>query len=134
MDRTTPRTIQDPRDDMPLERRRIIFTEAEIVSAALAYCKSSGIAVPDARVEAADVAIESDCSLTMTFAVTSPDQADEVRIDSETLLQALVSYCRIVAVPLPRAAAKRLEPMDGALSMVFHTDRARGSVSCSAAA
>jgi hypothetical protein len=37
LDRTTPRTIQDPRDDMPLERRRIIFTEAEIVSAALAY-------------------------------------------------------------------------------------------------
>ncbi len=119
---------------MPLERRRIIFSDDEVVSAALAHCKSSGIAIPDAAVEAADVAIDEDCSLTMTFAVTSPDQSDEVHIDSETLLQALVSFCRVAAVPLPRAASKRLEPMDGALSMVFHTDRVRGSVKCSAAA
>ena len=78
--------------------------------------------------------MEKRTGLTLTFAVDSPDQVDELYIDCPTLLSALVSFCRLTAIPLPRTTPKRLEPKDGTLSMVFDTDRLRGSVNCSHAA
>lgn len=119
---------------MPTERRRIIFSDDEIVTAALSHCRATGIAVPDAEVEHQDISTESDCSLVLTFAVTSPEQADEVRLDAETVLSALVEFCRVRSIPLPRAASKRLETQDGAVSMVFDMKRLRGSVHCMLAA
>jgi hypothetical protein len=118
---------------MPTERRRIIFSDDEIVSAAISHCRSTGIALPDAEVEDLDIAMDGDCSLCLTFAVTSPEQVDELTLDPETLLSALIAFCRNRAIPIPRSASKRLEPMEGSLSMVFNMRRARGSVRKSAA-
>ena len=119
---------------MPTERRRIIFSDDEIVSAALAHCRASGIPVPDADVEELSIETDDHCGLLLTFAVDTPDQIDEVRIDADSLLAALVSYCRTQSVPLPNAAVKRLDPRDGALSMVFELQRQRGSVTSTIAA
>jgi hypothetical protein len=119
---------------MPTERRRIIFSDDEIVSAALAHCRASGIPVPDAGVEELSIETDNDCGLLLTFAVTSPDQFDEVRLDADNVLAALVSYCRMQSIPLPKAAAKNLDPRDGALSMVFDMERRRGSVANTIAA
>lgn len=119
---------------MPTERRRIIFTDQEIVSAALSYCRSTGIAVPDADVETMEIALDGDCGLDLTFAVSSPELSDQVSMDPQTLLNALVAYCRVGAIPLPKAASKRLEAKDGSLSMVFDMCRDRGSVNCTLAA
>lgn len=119
---------------MPTERRRIIFSDDEVVDAALSYCRATGIPVPDAKVEHHTIATDSDCSLVLTFAVSSPDQSDEVEIDTVGVLGALVAYCRIQSIPLPKPAAKRLEPYDGAVSMVFDMKRPRGSVNCTLAA
>lgn len=120
--------------EMPIERRRILFSDDEIVEAAIAHCKATGIALPNADVEEFHIDDRAGCALTLTFAVTSPDQVDELRLDPGTLLSALVAFCRVTAIPLPRAPSKRLEPKDGALSMVFDTDRLRGSVRCCIAA
>ena len=119
---------------MPTERRRIIFSDQEIVSAALSYCRSTGIAVPDAEVETMEIALDGDCGLDLTFAVSSPELSDQVSMDPKTLLNALVAYCRVGAIPLPKAASKRLEAKEGALSMVFDMCRDRGSVNCTLAA
>ena len=119
---------------MPTERRRIIFSDPEIESAVLAYCRSTGIPVPDADVEAMTVALDGDCAVDLVFAVSSPEIADQVNLDPESVLNALVAYCRLGSIPLPKAAAKRLEPMQGALSMVFDMCRDRGSVHCTLAA
>ena len=119
---------------MPTERRRIIFSANEIVSAALAHCRATGIPVPDADVQELCIGTDTDCGLLLTFAVDTPDQIDEVRIDADNVLAALVSYCRTQSVPLPNAAAKRLDPRDGALSMVFELQRQRGSVTSTIAA
>lgn len=119
---------------MPSERRRILFTDDEIVEAVISHCRATGIAVPHADVESLEIDRDSDCALTLTFAVASPDQSDQIHVDSDTLLAALVSYCRLAAIPLPRAIRKHLEPKDGCLSMVISTDRPRGSVKCSFAA
>ncbi|MFT5486978.1 MAG: hypothetical protein ACI9JL_001312 [Paracoccaceae bacterium] len=113
---------------MPTERRRIIFSDDEIVSAALSHCRTTGIPVPDAEVEKQTIATDGDCHLLLTFAVSSPDQIDEVRLDADSVLSALIEYCRVHAVPLPKAASKRLDPQDGAVSMVFDMQRQRGSV------
>lgn len=119
---------------MPIERRRIIFSDVEVVDAALAHCRATGIPVPDADVERRAIATDTDCSLVLTFAVSSPEQTDEVKIDAAGVLCALVAYCRIQSIPLPKAAAKRLEQHDGAVSMVFEMKRRRGSVSRTLAA
>jgi hypothetical protein len=119
---------------MPTERRRIIFSDDEVVDAALSYCRATGIPVPDAKVEHQTIATDSDYSLTLTFAVSSPDQSDEVEIDASGVLGALVAYCRIQSIPLPKSAAKRLETHGGAVSMVFDIKRQRGSVNCTMAA
>lgn len=119
---------------MPVERRRILFSDDEIIAATLSHCRATGIAIPEAEVEELDVDTESGCGLTLTFAVSSPEQFDEISIDPDTLMLALIALCRLYCIPLPRAASKRIERKDGALSMVFVTDRARGSVNCSVAA
>ena len=119
---------------MPTERRRIIFSDDEVVDAALAHCRATGIPVPDAEVEHRSVADNGDCGLVLQFAVSSPDQADEVEVDAAAMLTALVAFCRMQSIPLPRAAAKRLEHHDGAVSMVFEMKRQRGSVKCTLAA
>lgn len=119
---------------MPTEQRRIIFADDEIVSASLSHCRLSGIALPDADVEDLDIALDTDCSIRLTFAVESPDLPDEVLLDPDTVMNALIGYCRLRSIPLPRVAVKRLEPVDGALSMVFDMHRRRGSVCESLAA
>lgn len=119
---------------MPTERRRIIFSDDEIVSAALSHCRMAGIPVPDAEVEKQTISTDGDCRLLLTFAVSSPDQVDEVRLDANGVLTALIEYCRVHSIPLPKAASKRLEPQDGAVSMVFDMQRLRGSVTRTIAA
>lgn len=111
---------------MPVERRRIIFSEDEVISAMLNHCRHSGIPLPDAEVEGLDIAMEEDCSVALTFAVTSPEEPDEVCLDAETVLNAVIGFCRMRSIPLPRAAIKRLEPMKGDLSMVFDMRRTSG--------
>ena len=119
---------------MPTERRRIIFSDDEIVSAALSYCRATGIALPDAEVESQSGTADNDCSLVLTFAVSSPEMTDQVEIDADAVLNALVEFCRIRSIPLPKAAAKQLERHEGAVSMVFNMKRGRGSVNCTLAA
>ena len=113
---------------MPTEQRRIIFADDEIVTAAVTHCRLSGISLPDADVEDLDIALDTDCSVRLTFDVESPDLADEVLLDPDTVMCALIGYCRLCSIPLPRVAAKRLEPIDGALAMVFDMARRRGSL------
>ena len=119
---------------MPTERRRIIFSDEEIVSAALSHCRATGIPVPDAGVEKQTIATDGDYRLLLTFAVSSPDQIDEVQLDADSILTALIAYCRVQSIPLPKTAAKRLDSQNGALSMVFDMQRQRGSVTCTIAA
>jgi hypothetical protein len=119
---------------MPTERRRIIFSDDEVVDAALSYCRATGIAVPDAEIDERSVATDTDCSLVLTFAVASPDQRDEVEMGGDSVLNALVAFCRMQSIPLPKSAAKRLEAYDGAVSMVFDMKRERGSVNRTLAA
>lgn len=119
---------------MPTERRRIIFSDGEVVDAALSYCRDTGIPVPDAEVEHQAIATDGDCSLVLTFAVSSPEQTDMVEIDAASVLGALIGYCRMQAIPLPKSATKRLEHHDGAVSMVFEMHRHRGSINCTLAA
>ncbi len=119
---------------MPAERRRIIFSNDEVVAAALSYCRATGIPVPDAEVQRRSVCMESDGSLFLVFDVSSPDQEDDVTLDVETVLNALVEFCRVQSIPLPRAAQKRLEYHGGALSLVFDMTLERGSVNATLAA
>lgn len=119
---------------MPTERRRLIFSDREITTAAISYCRSTGIAVPDAEVETMEVALETDCHIDLTFAVSSPAQSDHVRLEPKCVLNALVAFCRMGSIPLPKAAAKRLEAKEGTLSMVFDMCRDRGSVNGTLAA
>lgn len=111
---------------MPIERRRIIFSEDEVISAILIHCRHSGIPLPDAEVDGLDIAMDEDCSVALSFAVSSPGEPDQVCLDAETVLSAAIGYCRMRSIPLPRAATKRLEPMNGDLSMVFDMRRTTG--------
>lgn len=119
---------------MPTERRRIIFSDGEVVDAALAYCRATGIPVPDAKVERQNIADSDACGLVLGFAVSSPELSDEVEIDGADMLAALIAFCRMQSIPLPKAAVKRLERHNGAVSMVFEMKRKRGSLNCTLAA
>ena len=94
----------------------------------LTHCRSAGIPLPDAEVEEMNIAVDDDCSVTLTFDVETPEQQDQVQFGPETVLCALAAFCRLRSIPLPRTATKRLEPLRGALSMVFDVCRTRSSV------
>ena len=84
--------------------------------------------MPDTQIARHSPNAEKGCGLFLIFAVGSPDQTDELELDADAVLNALIAYCRILSIPLPQAAAKRLERHGDAVSMVFEISRDRGSL------
>jgi len=63
---------------MAFESRRLIFSQDELISAALDFCRHDRIALPDAEVEGVEFVSNAEPSLILLFRVKRPMDQDQV--------------------------------------------------------
>ncbi len=108
---------------VPVETRRLSFTRAEIIAAALDYCGRGRIARPEAELDGIELDADPSRLLCLRFRVSSPVEPDLVVLGAREMIEALVSFCRFGGVPLPNDAEKNLEIGNGELVMHFRIER-----------
>ncbi len=93
---------------MPLEHRKIEFSNAELQAALVNFCMRHGIHLPDAFIAGIDLKWGMEVTANFQFA----DFKDEGRVigfKEPEIAAALIDYCHAHQKPLPHHAAKILE-------------------------
>ena len=108
---------------MPVETRRLTFSQAEIIQAALDFCGRGRIARPEADLDGIELDADPRRALTLRFRVASPVEPDAVVLGAGDVIEALVSFCRFGGVPLPNETKKSLAIENGEIVMHFRIDR-----------
>ena len=108
---------------MPVETRRLTFSQAEIIQAALQFRGRGRVAPPEAELDGIELDADPRRALTLRFQVASPVEPDVVVLGEGEVIEALVSYCRFAGVPLPNEIEKNLAIENGELVMHFRIDR-----------
>ena len=96
---------------MPLEHRKIDFSNAELQAAMVSYCLRHSIHLPDAFIAGIDLQWQP--KLEATFRFSDFDDSNRAIILNEPEIAAsLIEYCHAQNMPLPHHADKVLEPSD----------------------
>jgi hypothetical protein len=104
---------------MAFESRRLIFSEEELISAALEFCHHDRIPLPDAEVESVEYVSNEDPSLILHFRVSCPMELDQVVLSGEQLVTALAMFCKREEIPLPALSEKRVRCDNGKIALQF---------------
>ena len=104
---------------MPVETRRVEFSESELIAAVCEHCRYDRILVPDAAVEALELRDDPERALSMRFRVAHPTDPDEIALTRHQLRAALIRYCGQNGIILPRDAAKEVHLVDGRFILEF---------------
>jgi hypothetical protein len=108
---------------MSVEMRRLVFSQDELVSAALEHCHRERIAVPDAEIETIELTNGINPSLTVYFQVASPLEQDRIEISGRSLISAMDGFCERHGIPLPRGNQKQLGCANGELALFYRVHR-----------
>lgn len=105
---------------MPLELRKILFSVAELQVAVIGHCRATRRPVPDADVTRLVIRNDESAAATLHFRPSfNPKDPAEVVFTGDEVLAALIGYCNVVGIPLPRAAKKVLWPQDDGMSLMI---------------
>jgi hypothetical protein len=103
---------------MPLDLRRIAFSQQEILAAIQQFHMRTNRPFPTGNVENASVEmVETQCAFSCD--VVRNGYREQVRLAGEALAAALIFYCISRKIPVPAKATKRLEITDGKLALVI---------------
>ena len=112
---------------MPEELRKIHFPNDELQAAIVDYCLRSKIRLLDKNIEELEVRDDPDVMVVLKYAVTGPDENNEVELSRDQVAAALIRYCSSINVPLPRSARKVLQPTDKGISLMINIDWGKGA-------
>ncbi len=98
---------------MAFESRRLVFSQEELISAALDFCHHDGIAVPAAEVEGVEFISHQDPSLALFFRVDCPMDPDQIVLSQEQLITALARFCKCKEILLPQYSEKQVRCEEG---------------------
>jgi hypothetical protein len=101
---------------MPSELRQIIFTSDEAMAALRQFYQRSNQAFPKGRIENVGVSAANGCQLDCDV-VDSNEIRDHVTVASEKLAAALLLYCKTRKIPVPVAARKTMNVVNGQLAL-----------------
>jgi hypothetical protein len=104
---------------MAFESRRLIFSQDELITAALDFCHHDRIALPDAEVEGVEFVSQADPALTLIFRVKGPMDIDQVTLSQAQLVNALALFCKRKEIPLPMSSEKQVHCEDGKIALQF---------------
>ena len=115
---------------MPTDVRKLIFTKQELRLAFQHYCKEKGMSVPNSPMESFQVVdaanrVVSDHapeSMKIILHYTSHDPSNPLRVhlSEDQALEAMITLCRELGIPLPRRGQKFLQRhKDGGLALTI---------------
>ncbi len=101
---------------MPSELRQIIFTNDEAMAALQQLYQRSNQAFPKGRIENVSVSAANGCQIDCEVIDVSHVR-DHVTVAGEKLAAALLLYCMTRKIPIPVAARKTLDIVNGQLAL-----------------
>jgi len=104
---------------VPMELRKIFFSNEEVKVAASSYCTNIGKPLPSAdRIFAT---FEDDVEAFVTLEFYRSDRRDSIAVSLSRaeVREALIFYCKRVRIPLPRAGKKVLWPQSDGISLMI---------------
>ncbi len=101
---------------MPTEERRIIFSDAEVVSAVQALYQRSKQIFPPGNVWNVTISEDNGCQIDCDV-VDAKGRRDRVSVAGESLAAALILHCMLHKIPLPAKAQKGLMIVRGQLAL-----------------
>lgn len=106
---------------MPVELRKVMFSEDELRAAVIDYCLRSKIRLPEANIERIVVGEDPESCVTLKYYDTdNPNDADDVKLSRDQVAAALIRYCGEQKVPLPRAGRKILQTSDEGVALLIN--------------
>ena len=112
---------------MPAETRKIVFSTAEVQAALVNYALRSDIRLPHSPISNMLIAKGEDgLSATLKYAPSDDGESRDIEFSEPHLAAAIILFCRVHEMPLPRDARKVLLPEDDALAMLMkieHEDK-----------
>ena len=103
---------------MPVDLRKVIFSNEEVQAALVNYSLRKEIKMPDAKITRIDVHWEPHLNTDMYFD-SDGENGDEkvVSFSNEQLAVSLILYCKLQNDPLPKYGEKTLEPISDGVSL-----------------
>jgi hypothetical protein len=106
---------------VPRELRKVIFTRNELQAALVSHLLHAGRSMPSRSIDRLEIG-EGLAVVTIVFQPDDPTEVQEWPLSQEEVAAALIRYCGQFAIPLPRAARKRLQADNGNLALIFSLD------------
>jgi len=104
---------------VPIEIRKIEFSNSDLQAAMVNYCLRHNIALPDAFIDHIDVAWDNGAAATFVFSDVKPGSR-AVSLKQSEIAAALIDYCHAKHMPVPHAGEKLLEPCADSVAMLIH--------------
>ena len=106
---------------MPRELRKVIFSRNEVQAALVNHLLHSGKTMPSCPIDRVEIG-DGPAAVIIFFQPGDPTEIQEWPLSQEEVAAALIRYCGQFAIPLPRAAKKRLQPDNDSLALIFSLD------------
>jgi|TARA_B100000315_G_scaffold260282_1_gene320545 hypothetical protein len=115
---------------VPVELRRLVFSEQEVQAALINYALRSDMKLPNANIQSLQVFKKDGISAILKFPPNAEGKAREVNFSEAHLAAAIILYCRVQDIPVPRDARKVLAHNKNSVSMsmeVHYGEQAQGA-------
>ena len=129
---------------MPVDVRKIIFSNRELRLILPRYCRDKGINLPDSPMQDFEMIKPSDSQrivsdntpeglkVVLRFVSTNPMDPFRVVLPETDIVEALIAACREAKIPLPRRANKHLQAQKDSIALAVglsdNVDFSRGEV------
>ena len=105
---------------MPVEARRIMFTEDEVIEALAHFAKATKHPMPTGKIAACEINTKVDLAAIVTVIHPADGSTNTVRFDNASVAAALIRYCIEKKIPMPKAAEKSVEAQGNALTLTTY--------------
>jgi len=109
---------------MLVERKEILYSDAELRAAVIDYCLRHEVALPNADIEAFTVKTDDAGDVSIEISYKSPHEGQIITINQSQVAAALINYCRLMKIPLPKIGLKSLSKFgDNGVALRVRIDR-----------
>ncbi len=114
---------------MPIDLRKLIFSESELRSTFDGYCREKGMDIPNSAMESFMVikggmdrrvvsqTVPEGLKVLLHYATADPGTPFRVHLDENQVCEALIGLCMNEGIPLPRRAQKYLQKHKDGIAM-----------------
>jgi len=98
---------------MPIDVRKLIFSESELKLAFQRYCRDQNLANAQASVDRYEISTvkndgtpDEQLEVKVTFVSPDPKKPIQTTLDQNQIIEVLITTCKNQSIPLPRKGAK----------------------------